>query len=214
MLALEVNVLVLGHVAGEGVDGAAVVDHDEEKREALLGRDVEGLGHASVLGAALADEDDRDAIVVGVLLRVVLAVHQDRTRRTCSVGQLLGNERPATLHVGRLVEDVHRSARALARATDLAEELSHDSTGVNARGQSVRVLAVVRVLLVAHLDSVRDKRRDGLLAVVQMHESADVTLHVLLVARRLELARELHHGVGLDEVLLLNVLVLVSLLGG
>eukprot|EP00961_Rhodomonas_salina_P205547 2774488-Rhodomonas_salina.2 len=35
------------------------------------------------------------------------------------------------------------------RTTERGERSYHDSTGVNARGQSVRVLAVVRVLLVA-----------------------------------------------------------------
>ena len=47
--ALAVHVAVGGHVAREGVDGAAVVDNEEEQREALLGRRVEALGHAAVL---------------------------------------------------------------------------------------------------------------------------------------------------------------------
>ena len=73
------------------------------------------------------------------------------------------------------------------------------------------VLAVVGVLHVALLDRVRDDGRDRLLAVVKMHEATDVALHVLLVARGLELAGKLHHGVRGHEVLLLDLLILGDL---
>ena len=42
-------------------------------------------------------------------------------------------------------------------------------------------------------DRVCDEGRDGLLAVVKVHEATDVALHVRLVARVLELAAQLHH---------------------
>jgi hypothetical protein len=44
-----------------------------------------------------------------------------------------------------------------------------------------------------------------------MHEATDVALHVLLVARGLELAGKLHHGVRGHEVLLLDLLILGDL---
>eukprot|EP00962_Isochrysis_galbana_P013427 scaffold3810_cov120-Isochrysis_galbana.AAC.4 len=45
----------------------------------------------------------------------------------------------------------------------------------------------------------RDERRDGLLPIVQVHEAADVALHVGLVARVLELPAQLHHLVRLTH---------------
>jgi hypothetical protein len=43
------------------------------------------------------------------------------------------------------------------------------------------------------VDEVGEHGRDRLLPVVQVHEAADVALHVRLVARVLELAAKLHH---------------------
>ena len=63
VLTLVENLLVGGDVLGEGVDGAAVVDDDEEDGEVLLGGGVEALGHPPVLRAALAHEHHRDAIL-------------------------------------------------------------------------------------------------------------------------------------------------------
>mmetsp|Transcript_50701 Transcript_50701/g.101278 ORF Transcript_50701/g.101278 Transcript_50701/m.101278 type:complete len:358 (-) Transcript_50701:225-1298(-) len=214
VLALHVHVLVLRHVTRERVDRPPVVDHNEEQRQALLRRHVERLRHPPVLCSALAHKHHGDAVVVGVGLGVALAVEKDRARGSCGIRELLGDQRPPALHVGGLVEDVHRPARALARAAHLAEQLRHHSARVDARRQRVRVFAVVGVLLVAHFDGIRDESWDRLLAVVQMHETADVALHVLLIARSLELARQAHHGVGLDEILLRNVLILISLLRG
>ena len=51
----------------------------------------------------------------------------------------------------------------------------------------------------AAVDRVGDERGDGLLTVVQVHEPADVPLHVRLVARVLELAAQLHHLVSLEK---------------
>lgn len=57
--------------------------------------------------------------------------------------------------------------------------------------------AVVGELLVSLLDGVGDERRDGLLSVIQVHEAADVALHVGLIARVLELPAQLHHLIRL-----------------
>ena len=193
VLALLEDVHVGGHVLGEGVDRAPVVNDQEEHRQVLLGRRIQALSHPAVLRAAIADEDDRDAVVTLELLRLEVPVEQDRARRTRRVRQLLRHERPAALEVGLLVIDVHRAARAAARARVLSEELGHDGTSVDSRREGVRVLAVVRVLDVALLERVCNHRRDRLLPVVQVHEAANEPLHVCLVARVLELAAQLHH---------------------
>mmetsp|Transcript_35 Transcript_35/g.107 ORF Transcript_35/g.107 Transcript_35/m.107 type:complete len:591 (+) Transcript_35:199-1971(+) len=65
MLALLKDVAVLRNVLSEGVDGAAIVNHNNKKGEVVLGGSVEKLSHTAVLGATLADEDNTDAIVVG-----------------------------------------------------------------------------------------------------------------------------------------------------
>jgi hypothetical protein len=64
------------------------------------------------------------------------------------------------------------------------------------------VLAVVAVLLVVLVESIIDHGGDSLLSVVQMHETANVALHVCLVARILEKTRELHHSIALQKILL------------
>ena len=207
MHALAVHVKVRGDVFGERVDGAAVVDDDEEQRQVLLGRGVERLGHAPVLRAALADEDDRDPIVPLVFRRVAVAVEENRARCARGIGQLLRHERPAALEERVLVVDVHRAARAFARAADLAEELGHDSIGRDAARERVRVLAVVAVLDVGRPNGVPDERRDAFLPVVEVHEPPDVPLHVRLIARVLELPREQHHLVRGDEVARAHLLV-------
>lgn len=63
-----------------------------------------------------------------------------------------------------------------------------------------------------HLDRVGDERRDGLLAIVEVHESTDVPLHVRLVARVLELPAKLHSLIRLEEVLRRNRIKLRQLL--
>mmetsp|Transcript_8994 Transcript_8994/g.20264 ORF Transcript_8994/g.20264 Transcript_8994/m.20264 type:complete len:396 (-) Transcript_8994:62-1249(-) len=201
VLALGEHVAVGGHVGREGVDGAAVVNDQEEDGQLLLGRRVEALGHSAVLSAALADEDDGDPLVVFVLLGLALAVEEDAAGGADGVRQLLAYKRPSALHVSLRVENVHRAARALARAVHLAEKLRHDGIRVDARGEGVAVLAVVRKLDVRLTNRVSHHRRDRLLSVVQVHEAADVSLHVLLVARVLELAAKDHHLVRLEKLL-------------
>ena len=63
------------------------------------------------------------------------------------------------------------------------------------------MIAVVRVLEVRLADGVAEERGDGLLAVVEVHEAADLARHVRLVALVLEVAAELHHGVRLGDLL-------------
>lgn len=55
---LEVDVRVGGDVGREGVDGAPVVDDQEQQGKLLLGGSVKGFRHASVLRRSLAEEHD------------------------------------------------------------------------------------------------------------------------------------------------------------
>mmetsp|Transcript_11824 Transcript_11824/g.10055 ORF Transcript_11824/g.10055 Transcript_11824/m.10055 type:complete len:227 (-) Transcript_11824:396-1076(-) len=188
VLPLQVDILIGSYITGEGVDGTSVVNDDDEKWQVFLGGSVENLSHTPVLRATLPDEDNRETVVVLEGLSVPQTVQEDGARSTGSVGELLSNKRPTALEVGLFVENVHRAARTLARAVDLAEELSHNRPRLHTRGQRVCVLTVVRVLLVALLDAIVDQRGNRLLAVVQVHETTDVALHVGLVAGSLELA--------------------------
>lgn len=180
VLPLLEDVVVGGDVGREGVDGAPVVDDDEEEGKVLLRGRVEALRHPPVLRAALADEHDGDAIVVFRPVGVELPVEEDGARGAGGVRQLLTDESPAALEVCLLVVDVHRPARPAACAAVLCPQLRHDRVGRDALGEGVRVLAVVRDGLIAGLDRVGNQRRDRLLAVVQVHEAADVALHVRL----------------------------------
>ena len=205
VLALLIDVAVLGNVLSEGVDGTAIVNHDNEKGEVVLGSGVEKLSHTSVLGATLTDEDNTEAIVVGgrgniLLLNLLVVgdakvtVQLDTLGGTAGVRELLRNEGPATLEIGLLVEDVHRATGTLAGSTLLHEQLGHDGARIDATGDGVGVLPVVGVLLVTVLDGIVNEGGDGLLAIVQMHEASDLALHVLLVAGILK-GPSLGHGV-------------------
>lgn len=57
----------------------------------------------------------------------------------------------------------------------------------------MRVFPVVGEFLVLRLDGVIDQTRNGFLTVVEMHKSADLALHVLLIAGIFEAPRQ-HHG--------------------
>ena len=115
---------------------------EEEDGEVLLRRGVEALGHASVLRAALAHEDDRHAVIIR-RRDAELAVEEDRARGAHGVWELLANEGPAALEEGVFVVDVHGAAGALAGAGLLGEELGHDRLRIDAARQGVGVLAVV-----------------------------------------------------------------------
>mmetsp|Transcript_17252 Transcript_17252/g.42467 ORF Transcript_17252/g.42467 Transcript_17252/m.42467 type:complete len:814 (+) Transcript_17252:130-2571(+) len=199
VLALVEHLLVLRHVLGEGVDGAAVVDHHKQDGQVLLGGGVEALRHAPVLRPALAHEHHGDAVVS--LPSAEVGVQADGARGADGVGQLLGHQRPAPLEVVLHVVDVHGAPRAAAGASVAPEQLRHDLAAVHAGRDGVRVVAVVRVLQVALADGVVQQRRDGLLPVVQVHEAADLARHVRLVALVLEVAAVDHHGVRLRQLL-------------
>ena len=217
VLSLLKDVAVLGNVLSEGIDGTAIVNHNDEEGKVVLGGGIEKLGHTAVLGATLTDEDDTDAIVVSrrgdvlllnlfVIGNTEVTVQQNTLGSTAGVRELLGNEGPAALEIGLLVEDVHRTTGTLAGSALLHEQLGHDGTGIDATCNGVGVLPVVRVLLVTLLDGIVHEGRDGLLTVVQVHEAPDLALHVLLVAGILE-GTGLGHGVvDLQE----NVLVAVD----
>ena len=53
------HVRVSRDVGREGVDGAAVIDHQEQQRELLLGGGVEILRHATVLRGPFSEKHDR-----------------------------------------------------------------------------------------------------------------------------------------------------------
>ena len=72
MLSLLVYFLVGCHIPCERVDGAAVVDDHHEQGELVLCRHAEQVDHAAVLRAALAHEDNEDAVVNGGRGDVVL----------------------------------------------------------------------------------------------------------------------------------------------
>lgn len=140
------DVAVGGHVGGEGVDGPPVVNDEEEDGQALLGRRVEALSHAPVLRATLADEDDGDAVVALGARGVEVAVEKNGSRSAHGIGQLLRHQRPPALEVGVDVVDVHRPARALARAVHLGWGRERGEGGsVKGKGKAACFRAFLRV---------------------------------------------------------------------
>mmetsp|Transcript_35150 Transcript_35150/g.85137 ORF Transcript_35150/g.85137 Transcript_35150/m.85137 type:complete len:216 (-) Transcript_35150:46-693(-) len=99
---------------------------------------------------------------------------------------------------------MHGSTSSTAGTGILHEQFCHDFSSINSRGNRVCVLTVVRELLVSLLDGVVDKTRDGLLPVVKMHETTDLSLHVLLVASVFETTGQLHGLVQLHKSILVG----------
>ena len=210
VLALVENLLVRRDILGEGVDRATVIDHQEKNRQVFLRRRVQALCHAPVLGATFADEDDCDAVV-----RVVAPEHlveDDGSRRTDRVRQLLRDERPPTLKVRIHVVHVHRTPGTSARATVLTEQLRHYGAAIHTARQGVAMVAVVRVLQIILTDRVRQERRNRLLTVVKVHETANLTRHVRLVALVFKVPAQLHHVIRLAQILITQVLTSLQLL--
>mmetsp|Transcript_114861 Transcript_114861/g.234784 ORF Transcript_114861/g.234784 Transcript_114861/m.234784 type:complete len:507 (+) Transcript_114861:1048-2568(+) len=216
VLSLFVNVGVLGDIRREGVDGTTVVDDQQQDGKVVLGGRVQQFGRSAVLGTTLTDKDNGDAVVVvrrgDVLLLVVGvvrdaegAIQEDRLGGTGRVGELFADQGPSSLKVLFAIEDVHRSTGSAAGSGVLHEKLGHDGTRVDPAGDGVGVLTVVREFLVGLFDGVVDESGDGFLSVVQVHESTDLALHVLLVAGVFESSCHLHGLVQLQQLSLVGL---------
>mmetsp|Transcript_11580 Transcript_11580/g.21085 ORF Transcript_11580/g.21085 Transcript_11580/m.21085 type:complete len:348 (-) Transcript_11580:129-1172(-) len=210
VLALFINIAVLGNIWSISVDGSTVVNCKDKKWEVVLRGRVQKFRHTSILGSTLPNKDNRNTIIIcrwsNIHLFDVLVVGQTKflidqntLGRTTSVWKLFGNQSPTSLEIICLVKNVHGSSGTLASTSFLHEQFSHDGTNVHTTGNRMSMLTVVRVFLISILNGIVDETWNTFLTVVKMHEATNFTLHVLLVAGILECPSQGHGPVEFHE---------------
>src|SRR3990172_6134365 len=185
------------HGGGHGLrDAVAVILAEEDERERPHGREVGTLVHRALIGRAVAEEGEADAIGAPELLR---ERHPRRHRR-------LGRDDAAhpddpTAHVGHVV----RLALVVARAP--AVELGHDALRVEPAGDLGRLPAMRGEDEIARLERPAGAGRHGLLPGGERRRDApDLLTGVGVAPRRLQAAdeehrpqqAELHRGIHLS----------------
>ena len=171
--------------------GVAIVLEDEDRRQVPDLGEVHALGGRALIGAAVADERDRDAAGLERLGGQRGAADQRRPAADDAV---------RAHHALGQIGDVHRAALAAAKAVLAAEDLGHHRLDVAALGDAVAVAAVGRgdVILVVQMQADADPGR--LLAGIEMDETRDVARRELLVDGVLELADGAHLPVGFEQL--------------
>ena len=96
-------------------------------------------------------------------------------------------------------EQVHGAALAARAAGDLAEELGHDALGRHSLGQGVTVLPVGADPVILRPADGRYTSGHGLLTVVEVAESADLPLLIILGHPQLKPAHQNHLVINVAE---------------
>mmetsp|Transcript_110978 Transcript_110978/g.320744 ORF Transcript_110978/g.320744 Transcript_110978/m.320744 type:complete len:350 (-) Transcript_110978:138-1187(-) len=216
VLSLLKDIAVPCNIRSESVDGTSVIDDQQQQRQVVLGSSVQQFGSASILGTTFSNENNSNAVIISGRRNILLfistvignlqfTVQQDALGGTSGVGKLFANQRPSTLKVVFLVEDVHRTTSSTARTSVLHEQFGHNLTGVHSGGNSVSVLTVVGKLLIFLLDSIFDQSRDRFLSIIEVHKSTDLSLHVLLITGILKATGHLHGTVQFHQILFVGV---------
>ena len=176
-----------------------VVDHDEHDRQLPQRRDVHRLAERALVRRAVAEHAHRH----GVLALVVGRQRNARRKR-----QVAADDPVAAQEAALGVEQVHRAAAAAGGAALPAEQLGHHDVRIGPASEHLTVLPVGReqVVLVAHGGDRADDRR--LLPDREMHEAADLGLHVHLLRALLEMADQEHLVEQLERRLLVGELAL------
>lgn len=158
------------------------------------GAQVDRFVEVAVVGRAVTDEAEDDAILIHVL---------DLERDACRQRQMPADNRIAAPEVVIARREVHRAAFAAADAGALAHHLGHQGFGVDAARQRNAVIAISGddVILLAQCG--QRTNADRLMAAVEVQVNArDLLLFVKLVAHHLELPDEYHLIVPIEQCFL------------
>lgn len=172
---------------GTGGLGVAVVLDDEDAGQLPDAGELDALVEDALVGAAVADEGDRDLSGAAVL---------GRQRRADGEGHAARGDAVGAEQAGPDVGDVHRAALAAAQAVAAAEDLQHHAGEVAALGDRVAVAAVRAGDEVVGAQVRADADGDRLLARVEVHGARYVAGRVLGVQALLELPDGAHLPVG------------------
>src|SRR3954469_11332838 len=184
----------LGRGAGDrGAHGVAVVlDHVDHRELPQLGH-VEALVDLALVRGAVAEIGERDAPV----LPVPVGEAEPGAERDLSADGAV-----AAVEVLLLGEHVHRAALALGVAAAASGELGHHPLRIHPANQHVPVIPVSRDHLIPVLRGHLHADDDGLLADVEMAETADQAHAVHLAGLLLEAADEQHLAIGVELLVL------------
>ena len=177
--------------AGRGFGVAVVLEHEDRRQVPDLG-EVHALERGALIGAAVADEGDRDPAGLQGL---------GGQRRAADQGRAAADDAVRAHHALGQIGDVHRAALAAAQAVLAAEDLGHHGLGIAALGDAVAMAAVGGrdAVLVVQVHADTDAR--CLLAGVQMDETRNVAGREFLVNGVLELANQAHLLIRLEQLL-------------
>lgn len=193
--------LVVVRVRGVAVDGGThtvlVVLNAEDHRQFPQTGHVGRLPDLSLVGGTVTVTGDGHVHGLTGLGVVLVGKGQPSSERN-----LCTDDAGTTPEVPGLVVEVHRSALGLGHAAREAEQLADDLLDGAAAGQGDAMASVRGDPIVGRVEGGVDAGGDGLLAVVQVAEAADVLGLVLVVARDLHPAHGVHELEVLHELLL------------
>src|SRR5207249_6011234 len=166
-----------------GAHGVAVVLAEPDDGQLPEGGEVQGLLELA-LGHRAVAEVAQDHLVAPAVLDGEAHAGGDR--------QVGADDGVAAEEVVLLVEQVHRTALALAEPVDAPEQLGHHAAGIGALDEAVTVLAVGRDRVVVGPEDRGGAGGHRLLADGEVEEPADLAEGVGLRRLPLEAAEEEH----------------------
>ena len=174
--------------AGRGFGVAVVLEHEDRRQMPDLG-EVHALERGALIGAAVADERDRDAAGLQGL---------GGQRRAADQRRAAADDAVRAHHALGQIGDVHRAALAAAQPVLAPEDLGHHGLGIAALGDAVAVAAVGRRDAVLVVQVQADADAGSFFARIQMDEPRDVAGGELVVNGVLELANQAHLPIRLE----------------
>src|SRR5882757_1425667 len=172
-----------GRTGHRGAHGVAVVLDDIDHRQLPQLRHVEALIDLALVRGAVAEIGQADEIIAAI------AVGEGEAS---AERDLRADDAMAAEEVLLLAEHVHGAALAPRIAAAASGEFGHHAFGVHAAGQHMSVITVPGYDLIALLQGHLHADDDGLLADIEMAETADRPHAVELAGLFLEAADQQH----------------------
>jgi hypothetical protein len=182
-LRLDVDVGLRLRALEPSAHGVEVVFADEEQRQPPQLGQIEALVKFALGDGTFAEKARGDTVAL---------LHLLGQRQADGERQPGADNRVAAIEAGGSVEQVHRTAAAVAAAFGFAIHLGHDRVHCHAAGESMAVLAIGRDHRVGWRERLHRTDSDRLLADIEVQKTADLLLLVKLGAFLLE-APDAHH---------------------
>ena len=190
------DVLAAGGLLDIQGDGVLVVLAQEDHRQVIDGRHIDGLVERALVGGAVAEEHHGDGILVQVFLG---------QRGADGDGDAAAHDAVGAQHAHIHIRDMHGAALALAVAGLTSHQLGEHPAQIGALGDAVAVAAVVGndVVVVGQVGA--DAHADGLLAVVGVDRRAGQVHLGQLDGLLLKFADGGHPGIQIQQDFLVQL---------